>query len=144
MICWPIAAAALLAAFPLDPAPLKIAGARSQIQKERFAVIRDEKALAALLKEHSPAGEWDTRSVDFSKQTVIAYFGGSKPTGGFSVELVGVDRKKESAAVKLRLWKPGKGSIVTQAFTQPFLIQSVEKLPAKVTHAVTEEERPAR
>jgi hypothetical protein len=122
---------------------LKIAGVRSGIQKERFAVVRDEKALDALLKDHNPYADFDRKALDFKKHTVVGYFAGSKPTGGFTVEIIGVDRKKEGATVKVRLWKPGKGMFVTEALTSPFVIQAVEKLPARVTHKVTEQERTA-
>jgi hypothetical protein len=126
------------------PARFKLAGLRSGIQKERFSLMRDEKALTALLKEHNRFGEFNTKGIDFKKQTVIGYFAGSKPTGGYIVELIGIDRKKEGATVRIRLLKPGKGSMVTQAFTAPFVIEAVEKLPAKVVHTVTEEERAPR
>jgi hypothetical protein len=133
---------------PAAAPSFKLEGARSGVRTARFALVRDQKALTSLLKEHNPVGEFDTKGIDFKKHDVVAYFAGSKPTGGFSVELLGVDRAKESgkesATVKFRLMKPGKGSMVIQAFTSPFLIQSVEKLPAKVTHTVTEQERPAR
>lgn len=121
--------------------PFKLAGARSGVQQPRFAMAKDEKSLASLLKEHNPHGEFDTKAVDFKKYDVVAYFVGSKPTGGYSVELSGVDRTKDGATVKFRLMKPGKGSVVTQAFTSPFIIQAVEKLPARVKHTVVEQER---
>ena len=129
---------------PAPPKPLKLSGIRSAIQKERFAVIWNPQALDELLREHNPHAQVNLEPIDWEKYTVVAYFAGSKPTGGFTVELIGVDRKKDSAVVKLRLMKPGKGSIVTQMLTQPFIIQAVEKLPAKVTHTVTEQERAPR
>jgi hypothetical protein len=103
--------------------------------------VRDEKALLDLLKEHNPAAEVDLKKIDFKKHTLIAYFAGAKPTGGYSVELAGIERKKETAVVKIRVLKPGKGTMVIQAFTSPWLIEAVERLPAKVTHTVSEEER---
>jgi hypothetical protein len=124
-----------------QPKPLKLSGIRSAIRKERFAILRNPQALDELLREHNPHAQMNLEPIDWEKYTVVAYFAGIKPTGGFTVELIGVDRKKESAVVKVRLMTPGKGSIVTQMLTQPFVIQAVEKLPAKVTHTVTEQER---
>jgi hypothetical protein len=123
---------------------LKLAGPRSGIQKARFVIIRDKKALEALLKEHNPHAEVDLKALDFTKHSVIAYFAGTKPTGGFGVELIGVERQKDSANVKIRLLKPGKGSMVIQILTAPFLIESVDRLPSHVTHTVVEQERTAR
>ena len=127
-----------------DQKPWKVAGVRSGIRQERFVVVRDMKALEALLKEHNPAQPTDSAGIDFKKQTVVAFFAGSKPTGGYTVEVTGVDRKTDSATVKVRLWKPGPGAMVTQAFTSPFVIEAVDKLPAKVSHKVTVQERPAQ
>ena len=128
----------------VNTGPFKLAGPSSGIRKERFVWVRNGKALADLLKEHNPYGEFHTSSIDFKKYDVVGYFAGTKPTGGFSVEFVGVNRQKDGAVIKFCLIKPGRGSMVTQALTSPFLIQAVDKLPQHVSHTVTEQERGSR
>jgi hypothetical protein len=122
--------------------PLDMSGARSRIQKPRQVVARDAKALAALWHEHdagmTPA---PPPPVDFKKYDVIGVFMGAKPTGGYSVEIGEIKRTGKNAVVHATLWKPGPGMMTTQAFTSPFALRAVPKLPPNVTFDVTEKAR---
>jgi hypothetical protein len=120
---------------------LDLTGARSGIQQPRNVVVRDAKAFAALWKQHQVAGTAPFPSVDFKKHDVVAVFAGSKPTGGYTVEIGEVKRAKEAATVAVVLLKPGPGSMVTQAFTSPFAMRAVPKLPKNVKFEVTEKAR---
>ncbi|HXG23114.1 MAG TPA: protease complex subunit PrcB family protein [Chthonomonadales bacterium] len=123
--------------------PFSLSGQRSSILKPRQVVVRDVKAFAALWKEHT-AGVTVPASlpkVDFKKFDVVAVFLGSKPTGGYSVEIGDVRRDRKGATIPVTIHKPGPGSIVTQAFTYPFAMRAVPKLPKAVKFAITEKAR---
>src|SRR3954447_20602851 len=58
-------------------------------------------------------------TIDWEKQMVIVVTAGAKPTGGYSVEVLGVEAKDKTLTVRWKLNAPGPDSIVTQAFTHP-------------------------
>ena len=59
------------------------------------------------------------KDIDWEKQMVIVVTAGAKPTGGYSVEVLGVEAKDRTITVRWKLNSPGPGSIVTQALTHP-------------------------
>jgi hypothetical protein len=61
-------------------------------------------------------------SVDFSQSLVLFVSAGEKPTAGFSVELVGVRRRKDTLEVEVLLIEPAEGSFQAQVVTHPYLI----------------------
>jgi len=119
----------------------EVRGQRSGIHRARTTVVRNEKALAALWREHDPDGATGLPAIDFRTHDVVAVFAGSRPTGGFTVRILEVRRVGASAIVRAVIEKPGPGSIVTQAFTQPFAMKASAKLPARVRFQVREVER---
>lgn len=123
--------------------PLDTAGGRSGVHSPRNVVVRDAKAWQALWAEHAK-GMFQPPpppAVDFKKDDVIAVFAGAKPTGGYSISIGEVKRTPKSAEVHVTLLKPAPGAIVTQAFTQPFAMRAVPKLPKNVTFKVEEKTR---
>ena len=83
---------------------------RSQIQATR--------TLAQALK---------VETIDWDKQMVIVVTAGAKPTGGYSVEVLGITARDKTLTVRWKLNSPGPDSIVTQAFTHPAQAVLVEK-----------------
>lgn len=63
--------------------------------------------------------------VDFSRETVIAAFLGTKTTGGYGIEIIDLTEieGKLTAAVKTRT--PSPGEMVTMAITRPYHIVKV-------------------
>jgi hypothetical protein len=51
--------------------------------------------------------------------TVVAIHAGQRPTGGYSVEVTGVERAGDDCTVRYRVRGPGPDDIVTQALTYP-------------------------
>jgi hypothetical protein len=121
--------------------PFDISGATSGVRQPRNVAVKDTKAFAALWKLHQPEGLKPMPTVDFKKYDVVAVFAGSKTTGGYSVEIKDVKRTKESATVNAVLLKPAPGAMVFQAFTSPFAMKAVPKLPKAVKFEVTEKTR---
>lgn len=125
---------------PSPQTPFVLAGSRSGVKQSRNLVIRDEKAFAAVWAEH--AKQYDgtvppAPKIDFKKFDVVAIFLGSVPTGGHSVEIGEVKREAKKALVKATHLKPGPGMMVIQAFTTPFAMKAVDKLPPTVTFDLT-------
>lgn len=112
----------------------------SAIKQPRQVVIRDARTFAALWAEHvlglEPTPTVPT--IDFKKQDVVAVFAGSKSTGGYSVEIGDPKRTSKKAVVPVTIYKPGPGTMVTQAFTSPCSFRAVPKLPIGVTFQVVE------
>jgi hypothetical protein len=124
--------------------PFQLAGARSLIGKPRTVVVRDEKAFAALWAEHAKLYDGTVPpvpKVDFKKYDLVAVFLGSVPTGGHAVEIGEIKRDSKKAVIKVTHLKPGPGMMVTQAFTSPFAMKAVPKLPPTVTFDLTTTER---
>lgn len=99
-------------------------GVHSGIATERLDTIRDKAALRSLWQEHqtgapptSPMPE-----VDFSKEMVVAAFAGQKNTGGYQLNLTGLDRRGGHIDISLSLTQPGPDCLVAQALTQPYVI----------------------
>jgi hypothetical protein len=60
--------------------------------------------------------------VDFTQSLVIFVSAGEKPTAGFSVELLGMSRRKDTLEVEVLLIEPAGGSFQAQVITHPYLI----------------------
>ncbi len=99
-------------------------GTHSGIAAQRFDTVRDQAALRSLWREHragaSPAPPMP--EVDFSKEMVVAAFAGQKNTGGYQLNLTGLDRRGGRIDISLSLTQPGPDCLVAQALTQPFVI----------------------
>ncbi|WP_038047636.1 protease complex subunit PrcB family protein [Thermus caliditerrae] len=67
-------------------------------------------------------------SVDFRNKSVAAFFWGLKPTGGYSLSVVGVTYAAGTARVVLNLQSPRPGAIVTQALTSPYVLLELERV----------------
>jgi hypothetical protein len=118
----------LVALFALaaDPAVTTVArGPVSVITDSRQLVVRSTAELAALWKEHGSSQP--VPSVNFSKEIVAAVFLGTRPTGGFSVEIVGTRVEGDALVVEYAEQRPGRADIVSQVLTSPF---HIVRLPA--------------
>jgi hypothetical protein len=51
--------------------------------------------------------------------TTVSIFAGEKPTGGYSIEITGVDRTGGNCIVRYRIVPPDPDMMVTQALTYP-------------------------
>ena len=115
-----------LLALAAGPAVTTVArGSMSAITEPREVVVRSSAEWNALWKEHGSTQPLP--AVDFSKELVAAVFLGSRPTGGFSVEVVGARVEGDALVFEYVEQRPGRDSIVTQVLTSPF---HIVKLPA--------------
>jgi PrcB C-terminal len=119
--------AVLLAAILQTVVPIRSLdkGITSQIDGAREAVARTDAEWSALWSQH--AGSRARPAVDLNKEMVVAVFLGTRPTAGFSVEIVGVREEGAVVAVSYRETRPQPGSVTAQVLTSPYHIVAVPK-----------------
>jgi hypothetical protein len=100
-------------------------GPMSAITDARQVVVRSSVEWEALWKEHGVTQPLPV--VNFSKEIVAAVFLGSRPTGGFNVEILSTRLEGDALIVEYGERRPGRGDIVSQVLTSPF---HIVRLPA--------------
>lgn len=97
-------------------------------------VINDEEKLAEIwnlvMETRKPFP--DLPKIDFTKNSVVAVFMGEFPTGGYSIEIKEITEYKDRVIVKIDKKFPKPGSMLTQAFTQPYHIVKIKKIDKKI------------
>ena len=88
-------------------------------------VVRSAAEWDVLWKAH--AGAQAAPAVDLAKNVVAAVFIGTRPTGGYSVEITGTRRDGDALVIEYVQRAPGRGDIVSQALTSPFHIVSLPR-----------------
>ena len=64
--------------------------------------------------------------VDFSRETVLAAFMGTRSTGGFSIEIIRVTEYRGQFKAITKTISPAPGEMVSMALSQPFHIIKVD------------------
>ena len=100
-------------------------GTISQMDDARRAGVKSVDEWSKLWTLH--AGERARPAIDFSKEIVIGVFMGSRPSAGFSVEIVRVREEGASLVVSYRETRPAPDSVAAQVLTSPFHIVAVPK-----------------
>lgn len=109
-----------------DPVVATIAkGTYSGVSGAKQVVIRTQAEWTALWKSH--ASPQAAPAADFRKQALVAVFLGTRPTGGFSVEITGTRRNRGTLTVEYVERRPDPADIVTQAVTTPFHIVAIPR-----------------
>ncbi len=65
--------------------------------------------------------------VDFAAETVAAAFMGSRPTGGYSIEIEKICRQQGKYTAVVRTVSPQPGEMLTMAITRPFHIIKIDR-----------------
>ena len=109
------------------PAPVRSIdkGLDSQLDAARQATVRTAAEWEALWRLHG--GERARPAVDFGKEMVVAVFMGSRPTAGFSVEIVGTRVDGPALVVQYRETRPPADAFVAQVLTMPYHIAAVPR-----------------
>jgi hypothetical protein len=105
-------------------------GAQSNVDAPRQVVARTPAEWSALWRAH----DYDkpAPAVDFSREMVVAVFMGSRPTGGYSVEIVSAKDIGGSLLVSYRERSPARDVMTAQVLTAPFHIAAVPKFAGDV------------
>jgi hypothetical protein len=96
-------------------------GARADT--ETRAVVHTAQGYRDFFGHLPPAG------VDFSRQWVIFYAAGTKPSGGHETRIISVTRSDRSLVVITGLTSPGAGCVVTDALTAPYVLVKIPVQP---------------
>jgi hypothetical protein len=93
-------------------------GFNSKVDQPFVFVARDAETYQQLqnLVEDLPSAS----TIDFNQNSVVAGFAGTRPTGGWTVEI-----RKSAEKVGVFIQPPGKGMMVTQMITTPFKVSLV-------------------
>lgn len=70
--------------------------------------------------------------VDFTKMMAVGVFLGVKHTGGFTVSITSVVKRKDAVEVRYKQTSAPKGGYVIQAFTSPYHIKLIERTESPV------------
>jgi hypothetical protein len=66
-------------------------------------------------------------SIDFRRDTVVGFFLGQRPTGGYSVAVRDVTLEGGEVYVDVRITEPRPGDITTQALTSPWVLVRITR-----------------
>jgi hypothetical protein len=109
-------------------------GVSSGIHEARRSVVRTPEEWTALWTKH--AGERlpsdPVPVIDWTKDMVVVVVLGDRPTGGYSVEISGVEQLKDKLVVRSHAIEPAPGSVQTQAVTSPFAFRTVPRFDGEV------------
>jgi hypothetical protein len=106
-------------------------GAMSGVSAARQVAVSDREAWAALWREHAPGRPLP--EVDFSKEIVAGVFLGTRPNGGFAVEIVGYREDGGRLVVQYRESTPAPGAITAQVIVSPYHLVALPKPAGAVT-----------
>jgi hypothetical protein len=122
-----MAIAAMLAAVLQTSLPMRSLdqGQESRIDAAKQVSARTVDEWDALWKQH---GSTRVRPpVDFTKEVVAAVFLGSRPSGGFSVQITGARQDGGALIVSYRETRPAPDALTAQVLTAPYHIVAIPK-----------------
>ena len=102
----------------------------SQIEEPMQAAARTPAEWSALWRKH--AGDTALPKVDFASRTVVAVFLGTKPSGGYVVEITGTRQEKGVTIVEYREKRPRRDQVAAQVITSPAHIAVIPKVGGEI------------
>jgi hypothetical protein len=104
-------------------------GSQSNIEQARTVVVRSADEWSTLWHAHAP--DKPAPVVDFTKEMVVGVFLGSRPTAGYSVEIVGTRGQPfDTLIVQYREGTPARDMMTAQVITTPYhLVAIAERMP---------------
>jgi len=100
-------------------------GVMSNMDDGRQVSARSTEEWSKLWLQH--AGERTRPNVDFGKEVVAAVFLGTRPTAGFSVEIVRVRQEGAALVVEYRETRPAPDGVTAQVLTSPYHIVAIPR-----------------
>ncbi len=122
----------VLLAFLQAAAPLQTIakGPMSGVDVARHVVLRTPAELTMLWQTHAPGRALP--SVDFAKQMVVGVFLGTRPTGGYGVEIVRATMMGGGLRVEFVETAPRPDAITAQVLTAPYHLVAVPRTDGDV------------
>ena len=103
-------------------------GDQSNIDSAKQVVVRTDAEWTQLWSQHAP--DRPPPPIDFSKETVIALFMGSRPNAGYSTAVVSVTEGGGALIVRYSETRPPRDAITAQVITFPFHVAAIPKATA--------------
>jgi PrcB C-terminal len=103
-------------------------GDQSNIEDAKQVVVRTEAEWARLWQQHAPGRP--RPAIDFSKDTVIGVFMGSRPNAGFSTAVVSAMEGGGALVIRYTETRPAPGAITAQVITFPYHLAAIPKATA--------------
>ena len=108
-------------------------GGQSNIETAREVVVRTAAEWTALWKQHAPGRK--PPAVDFKRAMVVGVFLGSRPTGGYTVDIAAIEPKGSELVVTYREGRPDPNDMVTQVLTSPYHLVTTARFAGPVRFA---------
>jgi hypothetical protein len=116
----------LAALLQAAPAPRVLdSGDQSNMDDARQAVVRTAAELNALWRLHAP--ERQQPKVNFDTEMVVGVFIGSRPSAGFTVQILSVEEQGGTTIVRYRETVPPRGGIAAQVITSAYQLVAVPR-----------------
>jgi hypothetical protein len=105
-------------------------GAVSAAFNDMFVTARDQRGweLVWQLVGEQPPGPLPDGAM------AVSVFLGSRPTGGYGVDIVGMRYREDQVLVFYRIIEPPEGAAATQALTAPYTVRLAPEAPARPVH----------
>jgi hypothetical protein len=119
-------------AVPLAPVQMTTLNSdmMSGIDRAEQLVARTAAEWQSLWQRHAPGRP--APSVDFTRNMIVAVFLGSRPTGGYQVEITGVRSDGKGVLVEWVERRPAPGQMAAQVLTSPAHIVTVARQDGEV------------
>lgn len=105
-------------------------GQHSDVNTASTRVVHDAAAWSALWQQ---IGREPPRAFDPSRETAVAIFLGQRRTGGYHVELGGLEREADQFVLHYHEEKPAAGAMVAQVISSPWTIALVSGVSRPIT-----------
>jgi len=105
-------------------------GTHSSVDDARTVTLRSADAWATLWRAH--AGDKPPPAVDFSNEMVVGVFLGSRPTAGYTVEIIGTQAEPDALVVRYRVGSPDRDMMTAQVITTPYHLVAVPRRAGEV------------
>jgi hypothetical protein len=103
-------------------------GDQSNVEDSRQVVVRTDAEWTRLWQQHSP--DRPKPAVDFSKETIVGVFMGSRPNAGFSTAIISATEGGGALIVRYAESTPAPGLLSAQVLTFPYHIVAIPKATA--------------
>jgi hypothetical protein len=105
-------------------------GDHSNMDDAKQAAVKTAEAWKQLWQQHSP--DRPLPKVDFTKEMVVGVFMGSRPSAGFTLEIVSAIEASGTLVVRYREASPSRGTMTAQVITSPYHLVAVPFFPGDV------------
>jgi len=105
-------------------------GDHSNMDDAKQAAVKTVEAWKQLWQQHSP--DRPLPAVDFTKEMVVGAFMGSRPSAGYTLEIVSAIEASGTLVVRYREASPSRGTMTAQVITSPFHLVMLPLFPGEV------------